>query len=162
VNFLTDADPAYRPNVGIMLLNAQGDAFIGRRRDAEEAWQMPQGGIDPGETPAQAALRELQEEVGSAQAEILLESAGWLTYDLPAEVRAKMWRGRWRGQCQKWFALRFTGTDADIDIETAHPEFDAWKWSPRADLPALVVAFKRPVYEALLAEFEPKLKALGF
>jgi putative (di)nucleoside polyphosphate hydrolase len=155
-------EPGYRRNVGIMLLNRQGLAWVGRRLDHTEAWQMPQGGIDDGESPAEAALRELAEEIGTAQVEILCETPGWLTYDLPPELARRMWRGRWRGQAQRWFAMRFTGTDRDIDIATAHPEFDAWRWLPRADLPRLIVPFKRPIYEAVLAEFEPRLQAFGF
>jgi putative (di)nucleoside polyphosphate hydrolase len=154
--------PEYRHNVGLMLLNGAGRVWVGRRTDTDlDAWQMPQGGIDKGESPTQAALRELEEEIGTARAEILFESDGWITYDLPPALRAKVWGGRWRGQAQRWFALRFTGTDADIDIATKHPEFCAWRWAIRAELPDLIVPFKRPVYEAVLAEFEPKLRALG-
>ena len=159
---LAEPDPAYRRNVGLMLLNAQGLAWVGQRRDTPgEAWQMPQGGIDPGETPAEAALRELEEEIGTNRAEILLETPGWLTYDLPPELASRVWKGKWRGQAQRWFALRFTGRDADIDIATKHPEFSTWRWAPRAELPSLIVPFKRAVYEAVVAHFEPKLKALG-
>jgi putative (di)nucleoside polyphosphate hydrolase len=150
----------YRRNVGIMLLNADGLAWVGRRLNMPDAWQMPQGGIDPGETPEDAAFRELEEELGTAKAEFLCENSGWLTYDLPTDLASTIWQGKWRGQTQRWFALRFTGTDSDIDIVTQHPEFAAWSWVKRKDLPALVVPFKRAVYEALLDEFEPKLKAL--
>jgi putative (di)nucleoside polyphosphate hydrolase len=160
---LRGAEPGdgYRRNVGIMLLNADGLAWVGRRLNMPDAWQMPQGGIDPGEAPKDAALRELEEELGTAKAEFLCENSGWLTYDLPADLASTIWQGKWRGQTQRWFALRFTGTDSDIEIATKHPEFAAWRWAPRADLPALVVPFKRAVYEALLDEFEPKLRALG-
>src|SRR4029077_17912507 len=116
----------YRPGVGIMLINGDGLVFVGRRIDmpaGPAAWQMPQGGIDPGETPRQAALRELKEEVGTDKAEILAESAVWHHYDLPPEIAGRMWRGRYRGQRQKLFAMRFTGSDADIDPATEHPEF---------------------------------------
>jgi putative (di)nucleoside polyphosphate hydrolase len=161
--FHAEPPDGYRHNVGIMLLNRAGLAFVGRRTDTpQDAWQMPQGGIDRGEVPAAAALRELEEEVGTAAAEIVAETEGWLTYDLPGQLAGSLWKGKWKGQAQKWFALRFTGSDADIDIATAHPEFDAWRWVPRAELPGLVVPFKRPVYEAVLAVLEPKLKALGF
>jgi putative (di)nucleoside polyphosphate hydrolase len=153
--------PDYRLNVGLMLLNAQGLVWVGRRIDTPEAWQMPQGGIDEGEEPAAAALRELHEEVGTAAAEILFSSSAWLAYDLPAELRGKVWKGRWRGQAQRWFALRFTGEDADIRIDGPNPEFDAWQWVARERLPRLIVGFKRPVYEAVLAEFAPRLTALG-
>ena len=160
--FVPEPGPEYRRNVGLMLLNARGQAWVGRRTDTDlDAWQMPQGGIDKGESAAAAALRELEEEIGTAKAEILLESDGWVAYDLPPELRARVWGGKWRGQAQRWFALRFTGTDADIDIATRHPEFSAWRWVARAELPALIVPFKRPVYEAVLADFEPKLRALG-
>jgi putative (di)nucleoside polyphosphate hydrolase len=154
--------PGYRPNVGLMLLNAAGQAFVGRRKDTPEAWQMPQGGIDAGETPAEAALRELAEEVGTAKAEILCETEGWLSYALPESLARQVWRGNWQGQSQKWFVLRFTGSDADIRIETEHPEFDAWQWVPRTELTKLIVPFKRAVYEAFLAEIEPRLKTLGY
>jgi putative (di)nucleoside polyphosphate hydrolase len=153
--------PEYRRNVGVMLLDARGFAWVGRRVDTPGAWQMPQGGIDEGEAPAEAALRELEEEIGTNAAEILLESGGWLTYDLPEALRGKVWGGRWRGQAQRWFALRFTGRDKDIRIDTKHPEFDAWRWVPRTDLVDLIVEFKRPVYRAVLEEFEPRLAALG-
>ena len=153
---------AYRRNVGIMLLNPAGLAWVGQRCDmTEEAWQMPQGGIDPGETPREAALRELEEEIGTAKAEFLCETPGWLTYDLPPDLAKRMWQGKWRGQAQRWFALRFTGTDGDIDIATKHPEFAAWRWVPRAELPELIVPFKRPVYQAVVEMFEPQLKGMG-
>jgi putative (di)nucleoside polyphosphate hydrolase len=159
---LTDApDPAYRRNVGLMLLNAQGLAWVGRRFDTPDAWQMPQGGIDEGETAEEAALRELEEEIGTAKAEILFSTPGWLTYDLPPDLAARIWKGKWRGQAQRWFALRFTGQDSDIDIATKHPEFSAWRWVPRVELPKLIVEFKRPVYEAVVEIFEPQLRALG-
>jgi putative (di)nucleoside polyphosphate hydrolase len=148
--------PFYRPGVGIMLLNRKGNVFAGRRIDMPAglaAWQMPQGGIDPGETPRQAALRELKEEVGTDKAEILAESAVWHHYDLPPEIAVRMWRGRYRGQRQKWFAMRFLGSDADIDPATEHPEFDAWEWVEPARLPDLIVPFKRQIYLNVLAEF---------
>ena len=148
--------PFYRPGVGIMLLNGKGLIFVGRRIDMPAglaAWQMPQGGIDPGETPRQAALRELKEEVGTDKAEILAESAVWHHYDLPPEIAGRMWRGRYRGQRQKWFAMRFTGSDADIDPATEHPEFDAWEWVSPDRLPELIVPFKRQIYLDVLAEF---------
>jgi putative (di)nucleoside polyphosphate hydrolase len=148
--------PFYRPGVGIMLLNPSGNVFAGRRIDMPAglaAWQMPQGGIDPGETPRQAALRELKEEVGTDKAEILAESAVWHHYDLPPEIAGRMWRGRYRGQRQKWFAMRFLGSDADIDPATEHPEFDAWEWVEPERLPELIVPFKRQIYLDVLAEF---------
>ena len=149
-------DPDYRPGVGIMLLNTDNLVFVARRIDvSEEAWQMPQGGIDVGEEPRDAASRELEEEIGTADAVILAESRGWLRYDLPAEVASRVWRGRYRGQRQKWFAMRFTGKDSDIDLATDHPEFNAWKWAPPASLPQFIVPFKRRLYAEILAEFAP-------
>jgi len=121
------------------------------------AWQMPQGGIDPGETPAQAALRELYEETGTDKGVIIAETRDWLSYDLPAPIAGTLWRGRYRGQRQKWFLIRFEGHDSDIDLDRHHAEFDAWKWVEPAKLPALIVDFKRPVYVALLDEFREQL-----
>jgi putative (di)nucleoside polyphosphate hydrolase len=162
---LSDSDlPFYRPAVGIMLLNPAGLAFIGRRIDMPAglaAWQMPQGGIDPGETPRQAAFRELAEEVGTDKAEILAETRGWLHYDLPTDIASRMWGGRWRGQRQKWFLMRFTGGDADINPATDHPEFDAWEWVEPRRLPELIVPFKRPLYCDLLAEFREHLPSIA-
>jgi putative (di)nucleoside polyphosphate hydrolase len=144
----------YRPCVGIMLLNVMGDVFVARRNDVPgEAWQMPQGGIDEGEEPVGAAFRELREEIGTDQARIIGESKGWLRYDLPAELVDKARHRNWRGQRQKWFIMRFTGEDKEIDLATEHPEFNAWKWVPIVQLPDLVVSFKRQVYLDLLAEF---------
>lgn len=152
-------DPAslpYRPCVGIMLFNRDGNVFVARRIDmVSEAWQMPQGGIDPGEEPAAAAFRELREEIGTAAAEILAETEDWLDYDLPAELIGKLWKGRYRGQRQKWFAMRFTGEDRDIDIATETPEFSEWKWVAPAELPGLIVPFKRPLYAELVDRFGP-------
>jgi len=152
---VTSASPdAYRRGVGIMLLNGAREVFVGRRIDQqEEAWQMPQGGIDGDETPRQAAFRELREEAGTDQAEIVAESAGWYRYDLPENLRGRLWRGRYRGQTQKWFAMRFTGTDADIDLATHHPEFNAWQWVAHDRLDALIVPFKRQLYYDILTEF---------
>ncbi|MBV9587069.1 MAG: RNA pyrophosphohydrolase [Alphaproteobacteria bacterium] len=162
---LSEADlPFYRPAVGIMLLNAAGLAFVGRRIDMPAglaAWQMPQGGIDPGETPREAAFRELQEEIGTDKAEILTETRGWLHYDLPSDIAPRMWSGRWRGQRQKWFLMRFTGIDPDINPATEHPEFDAWEWVEPSRLPELIVPFKRQLYRDLLAEFADHLPSFG-
>lgn len=153
-------DSLYRPNVGIMLLNGERRIFVGRRIDRTgDHWQMPQGGIDPGEEPLPAAFRELKEETGTDRAELVAESKGWIKYDVPSALAGKLWRGRWRGQRQKWFLMRFTGTDADIDLATAHPEFADWKWEEPARLPALIVPFKRQVYLDILAEFRPFLEA---
>lgn len=144
----------YRSGVGLMLINRDGKVFVAQRIDMRgDAWQMPQGGIDEGETPREAALRELHEETGTAKAEIIVESPDWIRYEIPADLVPKLWGGRYRGQEQKWFALRFTGTDADIDIATPEPEFRAWKWATMDELPGLIVPFKRALYERLIAEF---------
>ena len=148
------SDEFYRPNVGILLLNKHGKLFVARRIDmAAEAWQMPQGGIDDGEDPRKAALRELEEEIGTNRAEIIAESREWMRYDVPAEIAKKLWGGRWRGQRQKWFAMRFTGKDKHIDLDTKHPEFCEWKWIDPEEAPRLIVPFKRPLYEQVVAEF---------
>jgi putative (di)nucleoside polyphosphate hydrolase len=154
-----DEKGLYRPCVGIMLLNADRKVWVGRRIDMPSgwpAWQMPQGGIDGDETPMQAALRELYEETGTDKAEIIAESRDWLCYDLPDAIRTG-WRRKYRGQRQKWFLMRFTGEDPDIDLEHHEAEFDAWKWVAPSELPGLIVEFKRPVYEALLEEFRAQL-----
>lgn len=144
----------YRPCVGVTLFNRDGLVFVARRIDTEmEAWQMPQGGIDEGEDPAVTALRELEEEIGTNKAEIIAESSGWLTYDLPPELVGKVWKGRYRGQTQKWFAMRFLGEDSDINLETAHPEFCAWRWERLERLPNLIVPFKRKLYQDIVSEF---------
>jgi putative (di)nucleoside polyphosphate hydrolase len=151
----------YRRGVGLMLFNRQGRVFAARRLDTPgEAWQMPQGGIDHGETPRQAAMRELGEEIGTEKAEIIGEMDDWLTYDLPAELIGKVWKGRYRGQTQKWFALIFTGNDGDIDIATAHPEFCEWRWTPFDQLVSLIVPFKRELYRAVTLEFAPIARRL--
>jgi putative (di)nucleoside polyphosphate hydrolase len=151
---LAPNDAEYRPCVGIMLLNRRGEIFVARRIDiATEAWQMPQGGIDEGEDLRAAAFRELKEEIGTDKAEILAESKGWLRYDLPAELLKTARHGPWRGQRQKWFVMRFTGEDSDINLATEHPEFSAWKWVDVRELPGLIVSFKRQVYLDLVSEF---------
>jgi putative (di)nucleoside polyphosphate hydrolase len=157
--------PNHRPCVGVMLLNEAGQAFIGRRRPkgpqdrvaSPYEWQMPQGGIDAGEAPFEAALRELFEETNVRSVALLGESVDWLSYDLPLDSSMR-WKGRYVGQSQKWFAMRFTGSESEIDIHRpgggGHaPEFDAWRWETPARLPALVVPFKRKVYEGVLEEF---------
>ena len=150
----TDGIPKfYRPNVGLMLIAADRRVFVGRRPNAPDAWQMPQGGVDRGETPVEAACRELGEEVGTTRALLLRESTGWITYEVPEAARPASWKGRWHGQAQKWFALAFIGTDDDIDIDAHEREFDAWKWTPARELVEFIVPFKRIVYEAVLKEF---------
>lgn len=151
----------YRDGVGIMLINRKGLVFVARRIDmVSEAWQMPQGGIDAGESPLAAAQRELKEEIGTDQAMLLKESRDWLTYDLPEEIIPKIWGGKYRGQRQKWFAMRFTGVDSDINLETEDPEFSEWQWIPPKQLPLMIVPFKRELYQALVEEFRDVTKAL--
>jgi putative (di)nucleoside polyphosphate hydrolase len=159
-------DLSYRPCVGIMLINAEGLVFVGRRKTKRSAdlilagheWQMPQGGIDEGEAPYRAALRELREETSVSNVSFLAEAPNWLSYDLPTDATRKSWRGRFRGQTQKWFAMKFTGTDGEIDINTPDggkhkAEFDAWRWERLERLPELIVPFKREVYLAVCAQF---------
>ena len=146
--------PGYRLGVGVMLLDSRNRVFVARRIDmTDEAWQMPQGGIDPGEDPRATAFRELEEEIGTNKAEILAESEGWLRYELPDALRAKVWKGRYKGQVQKWYAMRLKGEDTDIDLETHHPEFNAWKWVEAAEVPMLIVPFKRALYVDVMKEF---------
>jgi putative (di)nucleoside polyphosphate hydrolase len=147
----------YRRGVGIMLFDPKARVFVGRRIDTPGAWQMPQGGIDRRESPRVAALRELKEETGTDKATIVGETERWLRYDLPAELHDVAWGGGYRGQEQKWFAMRFEGQDRDFDLSAHEPEFDAWKWVAAAELPELIVPFKRALYEAVLAEFAPLL-----
>ncbi len=152
----------YRQGVGAVLFNADGLVFAARRLDTGgEAWQLPQGGIDGDEDPRDALFRELEEEIGTAKAEIIAEIPGLLGYDLPADLSARVWKGRFRGQQHKWYALRFLGTDEDIDITAYdHPEFSAWKWVALKDLPGMIVPFKRPVYEAVADAFRHLPKSL--
>ncbi len=155
-------DIGYRPAVAVMLLNAQGKVWVGQRLDnALDAWQMPQGGLDEGETPLDGAYRELEEETGITRdrAELIARAKEELLYDLPEDLIGKVWKKRWRGQRQSWFLMRFTGTDADVNIETADPEFRAWKWSDPADLPAMIVPFKKKLYEDVLEAFAEWLSA---
>lgn len=169
--FTSDTLPEkYRPCVGIFLINRQGRVFAGRRNDGEsddmipglieKPWQLPQGGIDPGEAPAAAVLRELYEEVGTRNVTILGESRYWQCYDVPTEIATRKWSGKYRGQGQKWFALRFDGSDDEINIATPHPEFDAWKWVNIEEICDLVVTFKREVYARVVDEFRQYAAAL--
>jgi putative (di)nucleoside polyphosphate hydrolase len=148
----------YRRGVGIMLVDGKHRVFVGRRIGTTAGWQMPQGGIDGNEAPRVAARRELKEEIGTAKAELIAESAHWLSYDFPPALRPSIWGGRYKGQTQKWFLMHFTGTDDDIDLDAHMPEFDAWKWIAPRDLPALVIDFKQTLYAALLEEFATALE----
>jgi putative (di)nucleoside polyphosphate hydrolase len=151
---LRHEDLPFRPCVGVMLINRDGLVFVGRRIDQTvEGWQMPQGGIDGTETPAEAGLRELKEEIGTDKAEILREMDEWLAYDLPQHLLGIALHGRYRGQRQKWIAMRFAGQDSDIDIRTDHPEFAAWKWLAMEALPRLIVPFKRDTYAKVIEAF---------
>lgn len=144
----------YRPCVGMMLLNPQKQVFVARRIDTSaEAWQMPQGGIDAGEDPKAAAFRELSEEIGTRNATVLGESRAWLSYDLPESLVPRVWGGKYRGQTQKWFCLRFDGGDGDINLATEKPEFHSWQWIAPKRLPDLIVPFKRSLYAHVLEEF---------
>ena len=151
----------YRPCVGITLINAQGLIFAGRRLDSiANAWQMPQGGIDAGEKPREAALRELLEETGirAERVTFLAQTEDWVTYDLPPELLGRVWGGKYRGQRQKWFLYRFDGADSEIDIAKEHPEFAEWRWIGVAEMLAAIVPFKRAVYETVIAAFRQYLK----
>lgn len=152
--FLRHEDLPYRPCVGVMLINREGLVFVGRRIDQTvEGWQMPQGGIDGTETPVEAGLRELKEEIGTDKAQMLREMDEWLCYDLPQHLLGVALHGRYRGQRQKWLAMRFLGNDHDINIRTAEPEFAAWKWLAMEALPRLIVPFKRDTYAKVIAAF---------
>ena len=150
----------YRRGVGIMLLNRDGKVFVGARIDnTDDAWQMPQGGIDPGEEPWATAQRELEEETGIAPRLVtrIAECPERLRYDLPEELRGKLWGGKWVGQDQDWYLARFLGDDRDVNIATKHPEFREWRWVTPAELPGLIVPFKRALYRQLLKHFEAHL-----
>ena len=156
----TIKDLPYRPCAGVMLVNRDGKVFVGQRIDTTlEAWQMPQGGIDEGEDAGAAAIRELGEETGVTPDKVTLvaEAPEELLYDLPPDLVGTVWKGRYRGQRQRWFLFRFVGEDADIRIDTAHPEFRAWRWVDPAELPDLIVPFKRDLYEQVLAAFRAHL-----
>lgn len=146
----------YRMGAGVVLINPDGLVFAGQRIDNPgPAWQMPQGGIDKGETPREAALRELTEETGVSAdlVEVMAETPDWITYELPPEILGKIWKGKYGGQKQKWFALRFLGSDSAVQIETEHPEFERWQWMRAADLIDGIVPFKRALYVQVFADF---------
>ncbi|TCS60877.1 putative (di)nucleoside polyphosphate hydrolase [Varunaivibrio sulfuroxidans] len=152
----SERDPdLYRSGVGAALFNDYGEVFVAKRIDTpSEAWQMPQGGMDRGEAPKDAVMRELKEEIGTDKAEIIAESAEWLYYDIPAELSKTLWKGRYLGQKQKWFALRFTGRAEDIVLDADdHPEFNAWQWTSFARIPDLIVPFKRTLYARIVTMF---------
>lgn len=158
----TESEPL-RQGVGIMLLNHDGYVFVGQRRDVlHEAWQMPQGGIEPGETPRAAALREMREELGTANADVIVSTRNWLSYKLPPELLKRIPTPRWRGQTQQWFLMRFRGADDEIDVATEHPEFSAWKWVSPIHLLDLIVPFKRKLYRDVLTVFAPYMSDPSF
>jgi len=151
---LTHDDLPYRPSVGMMLLNRSGLVFVGKRIDQRaEGWQLPQGGIDEGESVVDAGFREMEEEIGTRNAVLLRELDAWLSYDLPPHLLGVALRGRYRGQRQRWLALRFLGEDSDININTAEPEFARWKWIELETLPRIVVPFKRNIYATVIEAF---------
>ena len=152
------AERPYRPCVGIILINQLNLVFVGQRLDNKvEAWQMPQGGIDDGETPIEAGYREMLEEIGTNQADFISAHPDWLDYDIPEDLANQLWGGRYRGQTQKWLAFRFTGNDDAINIMTSEPEFRSWKWATAATLPDMAVPFKRDVYRQVLTHLQPLL-----
>lgn len=148
-------DLPYRACAGVVLMSRAGKVFVGERIDTPGAWQMPQGGIDDGEAPRDAALRELEEEIGVAAdlVSVIARTDGWVYYDLPDHLKGKLWKGRYRGQKQRWFLLRFEGMDSDISIETKHPEFARWKWVDPGAVVENIVPFKREVYREVMGEF---------
>lgn len=151
----------YRPGVGLMILNPNFEVFVGRRIDSRaEAWQMPQGGIDEGESPEIAAMREMKEEIGTNNAEIISSTKHWYQYDLPTYLISKLWNGKYRGQRQKWFLLKFLGNNCEININNNHPEFSEWKWVKIEELPQIIVPFKKSLYISVIEEFRDVLLAL--
>jgi putative (di)nucleoside polyphosphate hydrolase len=152
----------YRKGVGALVFNSEGRVLVARRIGTTDAWQLPQGGLHPGEDPRVAVRRELIEEIGTDRVEIIAEFPDWLRYDLPAVYCGKVWKGKYQGQEQRWFAFRFTGKDADIDVAAdRHPEFDAWRWVDIEQLPVLAVDFKRPLYEQLVRQFSQLVEQLA-
>ena len=163
-SYINPDNIVYRQGVGLMILNFQGKALVGQRCDTKNlvtdggsAWQMPQGGIDSNETPWQAALREMKEEIGTVNVRLIASSRGWLTYDFPEPLRSTLWGGRFYGQTQKWFLLEFLGNDGEINIHTRHPEFVSWQWIAVQELPNMIVSFKHDLYLKVLEEFKEYL-----
>lgn len=151
---MNESTKPYRQGVGVVLLNARDQVFVAQRNDtAEPAWQMPQGGIDKGEDPYAAAIRELEEETGVTSASLIAETEDWLRYDLPPDLQKKMWKGKYRGQEQKWYLMRFTGTENEITLDTEHPEFSAWQWADFHTLPDTIVGFKKELYRKIVEAF---------
>tara|TARA_B100001250_G_C19266355_1_gene557138 strand:+ start:32 stop:505 length:474 start_codon:yes stop_codon:yes gene_type:complete len=145
----------YRNCVGLLVINKNGDVFIGKRIDSNlNAWQMPQGGIEADEDPKTAGIREMEEEIGTKNAELIGEMSEWLNYDIPENLSHRLWNGKYRGQTQKWLAFKFLGDDSEINIKTKDPEFKEWKWEKHTNLPSLAVPFKRDIYKKVIKEFE--------
>lgn len=153
------SDLPFRPGVGMMIVDKENRVFVGKRVDSKtHGWQMPQGGIDIGETPSSAALREMEEEIGCRLGHIIAESKNWYSYRVPDFLIPRLWDGKYCGQKQKWFLIRFTGTDEDINIKTKHPEFDNWKWVNFDQLLADIIPFKLKLYKQVVKEFKQTLK----
>lgn len=151
----------YRQGVGMMILNKNFQVFVAKRIDTKiQAWQMPQGGIFTGETPSKAALREMQEEIGTDKATIIAESSNWYSYDIPDGLIHKLWDGHYRGQRQKWFLMKFYGHESEINLHTSVPEFNEWSWVDLDDLPQIIIPFKRKLYKAIISEFRPLIDEL--
>jgi putative (di)nucleoside polyphosphate hydrolase len=158
---INPADLPYRPCVGVMVLSRDGKVFVGKRIDQTiESWQMPQGGIDEGERPLDTAFRELEEEIGTRNVEVVREHPDWLYYDLPPQLMGVAWEGRYRGQKLRWFAVRFLGSDKEINLKTPHQEFSDWKWAEVDDLLRLIVPFKRETYAKVIQVFSDLAKPL--
>ncbi|MDX1924661.1 MAG: RNA pyrophosphohydrolase [Rickettsiaceae bacterium] len=152
-------DLPYRPCVGMMIVNKEKKIFVAKRTDTKnQAWQMPQGGIDLGETPSKAAFREMREEIGTDNGEIIAESSSWYCYDIPDFLVNKLWDGNYRGQKQKWFLIRFNGDDNEINLNTSTPEFCEWTWVNLEDLVDIIIPFKKKLYSAIVSEFSTFIK----